>query len=330
MTTSPGDAGSPTATDLALSGLDRPDPVGLAGAGVAVEERPAWEGPGFLGLGLGVLLLLLAAGGIVLAGVTGENGGSGALIALGVVGAVVLVVAAFLVLGGLTVIQPGQTRVVQFFGRYVGTARRAGLVWLLPLTTRRNVQVRVRNIETARMKVNDADGNPVEIAAIIVWQVRDTAKAVFAVEDYQGFVAIQAEAAVRHVAGAYPYDAADGVASLRGATDEVSGELAREVAARAAVAGVEVVEVRISHLAYSPEIAQAMLQRQQAAAVVAARSKIVEGAVGMVQMALDELSRADVVELDEERKAAMVSNLLVVLCGDSRVTPVVNTGTLYQ
>ncbi|HYD53876.1 MAG TPA: SPFH domain-containing protein, partial [Gemmatimonadaceae bacterium] len=180
------------------------------------------------------------------------------------------------------------------------------------------------------LKVNDATGNPVEIAAIVVWQVSDTAKATFAVEDYQGFIQTQSEAAVRHVAGAYPYDAADDAESLRGSTDQISLELAHEVAARVAAAGLEILEVRISHLAYAAEIAQAMLQRQQAAAVVAARSRIVEGAVGMVQMALDQLNREGIVELDEERKAAMVSNLLVVLCGDSRATPVVNTGTLYQ
>ncbi len=218
-------------------------------------------------------------------------------------------------------VQPGRTKVVQFFGRYVGTVHRSGLVWAVPLSTRRSVSVRVRNFETARMKVNDATGNPVEIAAIVVWQVADTAKATFAVEAYDEFVETQSEAAVRHVAGTYPYDAGEGEESLRGSTDQISAELAEEVAARVAVAGVEIVETRISHLAYAPEIAQAMLQRQQADAVVAARSRIVEGAVGMVEMALDRLAEDGVVELDEERKAAMVSNLLVVLCGDSRVDP---------
>lgn len=180
------------------------------------------------------------------------------------------------------------------------------------------------------MKVNDWDGNPIDIAAIVVWQVADTAKAQFAVESYTRFIATQAEAALRHVAGAYPYDGLDTELTLRGSTDEVAAQLAREVAARITVAGVEILEVRISHLAHASEIAQAMLQRQQAAAVVAARTRIVEGAVGMVELALDRLSQRGIVDLDEERKAAMVSNLLVVLCGDSRATPVVNTGTLYR
>jgi regulator of protease activity HflC (stomatin/prohibitin superfamily) len=240
-----------------------------------------------------------------------------------------LALAGVIIAGSIAVIQPGRTVVVQLFGRYVGTARRTGLIWVMPFTTRRTVSVRVRNFETTRLKVNDSDGNPVEIAAIIVWQVADTAQSTFAVEYVNDFVAVQAEAAVRHVARSYPYDGPDALESLRGSTDVISDELAQEVAERIAVAGVEVLEVRISHLAYAPEIAQAMLQRQQASAVVAARSRIVEGAVGMVQMALAELSRQGVVDLDEERRAAMVSNLLVVLCGEARPTPVVNTGSLY-
>ena len=188
----------------------------------------------------------------------------------------------------------------------------------------------MRNFETNQLKVNDPDGNPIDIRAIVVWQVTDTAKALFAVESFTEFVATQSESALRHVAGSHPYDGPDDELTLRGSTDEVSAQLAREVAARITVAGVEIIEVRISHLAYASEIAQAMLQRQQASAVVAARSRIVEGAVGMVEMALDRLSQRGIVDLDEERKAAMVSNLLVVLCGDSRATPVVNTGTLYQ
>ncbi len=238
-----------------------------------------------------------------------------------------------LVLASVKVIQPARTAVVQFFGRYIGTARRTGLVWLPPLSTRRTVSVRVLNFETERLKVNDADGNPVDIAAIVVWQIADTAQSSFAVEDVTNFVEVQSEAALRHVARTYPYDAPDEVESLRGSTEVISAELAQEVAERVSIAGIEVLEVRISHLAYSAEIAQAMLQRQQAAAVVAARSRIVEGAVGMVQMALAELGRQGVLDLealDQERRAAMVSNLLVVLCGDSRATPVVNTGTLYS
>jgi regulator of protease activity HflC (stomatin/prohibitin superfamily) len=300
-------------------------PVGRDGTVVEISERRAWQADGFLGLLVGILLVGLTVWLFVMA--SAPDAANPDLIAiLGVVASLLAVVQ----LSSLAVVQPGRTKVVQFFGRYVGTVRRTGLVWTVPLSTRRSVSVRVRNFETARMKVNDATGNPVEIASIVVWQVADTAKATFAVESYDEFVETQSEAAVRHVAGTYPYDAAEGEESLRGSTDQISAELAEEVAARVAVAGVEIVETRISHLAYAPEIAQAMLQRQQANAVVAARSRIVEGAVGMVQMALDELAEAGVVELDEERKAAMVSNLLVVLCGDSRATPVVNTGTLYQ
>ncbi|HEU0103647.1 MAG TPA: SPFH domain-containing protein [Mycobacteriales bacterium] len=292
-------------------------PVGHQGTRVDVAEWPARQANGFAGLGLALLLLALAAG----AGLTTS--------VAGFVGAGFLAVAGFVVLSGLTVVQPGRTRVIQFFGRYVGTVRRTGLVWTLPLTTRRRVSVRVQNFETNRLKVNDRNGNPVELAAIVVWQVADTAKAMFAVEEYGAFVATQAESALRHVAVTHPYDGDDEETTLRGSTDQVSEELAREVAARITVAGVEVLEVRISHLAYAQEIAQAMLQRQQASAVVAARSMIVDGAVGMVELALERLNDRGIVELDEERKAAMVSNLLVVLCGDSRVTPVVNTGTLY-
>ncbi len=297
-------------------------PVGLQATEVRISERAAWKADGFLG----VLVLLLLAGVGTWLFAEADSTGSAALGVLGGLAWLLAVVAG----ASLTVVQPGTTQVVQFFGRYVGTVRKAGLLWLAPLTTHRTVSVRVRNFETGHLKVNDATGNPVEIAAIVVWQVADTAKATFAVEAYQDFIETQAEAAVRHVAGAYPYDAGDDAESLRGSTDQISLELAHEVAARATAAGLEILEVRISHLAYAPEIAQAMLQRQQAAAVVAARSRIVEGAVGMVQMALEQLSRESIVELDEERKAAMVSNLLVVLCGDSRATPVVNTGTLYQ
>jgi regulator of protease activity HflC (stomatin/prohibitin superfamily) len=230
---------------------------------------------------------------------------------------------------GLTVLSPNEARVIQFFGRYVGTVRQQGLHWTVPLTTKRRVSLRVRNFESARLKVSDADGNPVEIAAVVVWRVVDSAKAVFAVDDHVNYVAIQAESAVRHLATSYPYDAhEDGRTSLRDGA-AVSEELTRELRERVELAGVEVVDTRITHLAYAPEIAQVMLQRQQANAVVAARSRIVEGAVGMVQMALDRLREEGVVELDEERKAQMVSNLLVVLCGDRATQPVVNTGTLY-
>ena len=292
-------------------------PVGHDGIRVDVVERVAWTLPG----GVGVIAILVLG---VLAGVTGSRGGP-----LAAVGAV-LGLAALLILVSLVNVAPGETRVVQFFGRYVGTVRRQGLTMVAPLTTRRKVSVRVRNFETNRLKVNDADGNPVEIAAIVVWQVADTSRAVFAVDDYRTFISVQSEAALRHVATTRPYDSeANPELSLRGNTDEVGAELATEVAARIGVAGVEIIEVRISHLAYAPEIAQVMLQRQQAAAVIAARSRIVDGAVGMVEMALQGLSERNIVQLDDERKAAMVSNLLVILCGDSRATPIVNTGSLY-
>ena len=232
-----------------------------------------------------------------------------------------------MILTSLVIVQPGHTKVVRFFGSYVGTVRRTGLWWIVPLADRRSLSIRVRNFETNHLKVNDADGNPVEIAAIVVWQVADTSRAVYAVDDYVNFVQVQAESALRHVATTHPYDDPGGEGtSLRGSVDVVAAELAQEVAQRVTIAGVEIVEVRISHLAYAPEIAQAMLRRQQANAVVAARSRIVEGSVGMVEMALARLDEHGIVELDEERKAAMVSNLLVVLCADQPASPVVNAG----
>jgi hypothetical protein len=287
-------------------------PVGHSGARVDIHERPAWAISGWAGV-LAVAACIAAA--ILLAG-------SGWIAAPIVVGAVIAT--------SLVVVQPGQTKVVRFFGSYVGTVRRTGLWWIVPLADRRSLSIRVRNFETNHLKVNDADGNPVEIAAIVVWQVADTSRAIYAVDDYDNFVRVQAESALRHVATTHPYDdPASEVTSLRGSVDVVAGELAREVAQRVAIAGVEIVEVRISHLAYSPEIAQAMLRRQQANAVVAARTRIVEGSVGMVEMALARLDEHGIVELDEERKAAMVSNLLVVLCADQPASPVVNAGTLY-
>jgi regulator of protease activity HflC (stomatin/prohibitin superfamily) len=234
-----------------------------------------------------------------------------------------------LLISGWAVVNPNEARVIQFFGRYIGTIPKAGFHWTVPLTTKRKVSLRVRNFETARLKVSDADGNPVEIAAVVVWRVLDTFKATFAVNDHVAYVSVQAEAAVRHLATTYPYETHDsGRPSLRDAT-VVSEELTAELRIRVALAGVEVLESRVTHLAYAPEIAQAMLARQQASAIVAARFKIVEGAVGMVQQALASLREQNVVELDEERKAQMVANLLVVLCGDRAAAPVVNTGTLY-
>jgi regulator of protease activity HflC (stomatin/prohibitin superfamily) len=288
-------------------------PVGHQGARVDIQERKAMSVNGWLG----VLVVLICIG------VAIELAGSGWIAAPIVVGAIVL--------ASLVIVTPGQTSVVQFFGRYIGTVRTSGLTWVLPLTTRRRVSVRVRNFETGHLKVNDADGNPVEIAAIVVWQVADTSKATYAVDSYLDFITVQAESALRHVATSHPYDhPLDEGTSLRGSTDIVAAELAREVAERVVIAGLEIVEVRISHLAYAAEVAQAMLRRQQASAVVAARSRIVEGAVGMVRLALEQLDDQGIVELDEERKAAMVSNLMVVLCGDQPASPIVNTGSLYS
>ena len=229
-----------------------------------------------------------------------------------------------------TIVVPGETSVRQFLGRYIGTVRHTGLVLVPPLTTGRRVSIKVHNFETNELKVNDLDGNPVNIAAIVVWQVADTAQAKYAVEDHIDFVRVQSEAALRHIAMSHPYDNQDTEITLRGDTEVIAQEMANEVAERIALAGLRVVETRISSLAYASEIAQAMLQRQQAAAIIAAREKIVEGAVTMVQDALNQLEAADVVVLDDERRAAMVSNLLVVLCGDSRATPIVNAGSLYQ
>ena len=232
-------------------------------------------------------------------------------------------------LTGFAVVNPNEAWVVQFFGRYIGSLTRSGFYWTVPLTARKRVSLRVRNFETSRLKVSDVDGNPVEIAAVVVWRVVDSFRAAFAVDDHVVYVSIQAEAAVRHLATSHPYEAHDDVRiSLRGGV-QISDELTAELRERVELAGVEVVESRITHLAYAPEIAQVMLQRQQASAVVAARTRIVDGAVGMVQMALERLRSEGVVELDEERKAQMVSNLLVVLCGDRATQPVVNTGTLY-
>jgi regulator of protease activity HflC (stomatin/prohibitin superfamily) len=233
--------------------------------------------------------------------------------------------------GGFLVVSPNEAQVLQVFGNYTGTANHPGFWWTNPFTLpRRKVSQRVRNFESSRLKVNDHDGNPIEIAAIVVWRVTDTAEAVFMVDDYENFVKVQTEAAVRNLATSYAYDShQDDRLSLRTSSDEITGRLRSEVQERLAKAGIEVIEARLSHLAYAPEIAQAMLRRQQASAVVAARTRIVEGAVGMVEMALEELSKRSVVELDEERKAAMVSNLLVVLCSEQNTQPVVNTGTLY-
>jgi len=232
---------------------------------------------------------------------------------------------------GLTVVNPNEARVVTLFGVYKGSIKRPGFWWVNPVSTRRRISLRVRNFETGRLKVNDREGNPIEIAAVVVWQVVETFEAVFNVDDYENFVHVQAEAALRGMATSYPYDAhEEGQISLRLSAAEIADRLCSEIQERLEKAGVHVLETRISHLAYAPEIASTMLRRQQASAVIAARQKIVEGAVSMVEMALEQLSARRVVELDEERKAAMVSNLLVVLCSEQTVSPVVNAGTLYQ
>ena len=247
-----------------------------------------------------------------------------------IVGVIVLSLLATIVPGGFMVVEPNGCKVLLLFGSYKGTAKNAGFQWVNPFNTKRGLSLRVRTLNGEQLKVNDLAGNPVEIAAIVVWRVRDTFSASFEVENYSQYVSMQSEAAVRHLASTYPYDAEDESISLRRNVDDVSRSLQAELQERLARAGVEVMEARLSHLAYAPEIAGAMLRRQQAAAIIAARQRIVEGAVGMVEMALDRLEEYQKLSLDEERKAAMVSNLLVVLCSDHAVQPVVNTGTLYQ
>lgn len=286
-----------------------------------VRERAEFRLPGLLMGAVGLLLLIVGVI-IVVAGADTHS-------AQPVVGVIVVLVAAIL-LRGLVAVSPGEARTVQFLGRYTGTLRPAGLHWINPFTNRNRISTRIRNHETAVLKVNDADGNPVEIATVVVWQVSDTAQAMFAVDDFVAFVQTQTETAVRHIATSYPYDSHGSTTlSLRDNAEEVTEKLSAEIAIRVRAAGVDIVESRLTHIAYASEIAQAMLMRQQANAMVAARQRIVEGAVGMVEMALQRLAELEVVELDEERKASMVSNLLVVLCGDRATQPIVNTGSLY-
>jgi regulator of protease activity HflC (stomatin/prohibitin superfamily) len=292
-----------------------------------MHERTAWyiKGPLLL---LGDLVVLIVAAILFWQGAVH----SGALKAVLIVIGIVLAVAFFIVFRGITIVAPGRAHVVQLFGNYKGTIREPGMQWVNPFSDRIPVSTRIRNLETEQAKVNDADGNPIEIAAVVVWQVKDTAQATYSVDDYLMFVAIQAETAVRHIASSYPYDArgAEGVLSLRDNADEITARLSAELADRVLAAGVEVIETRLTRLSYAAEIAGAMLRQQQASAVVGARAKIVEGAVGMVKMALERLDEENVVELDEERKAAMVSNLLVVLCSEQATQQVVNTGSLYS
>ncbi|HUZ23368.1 MAG TPA: SPFH domain-containing protein [Streptosporangiaceae bacterium] len=291
-----------------------------------VTEHEARFWPGLRMLVLGIALLLAGVALAVLASHQG-HGTATALVLL----CVLIFIASSLALAGLTPVVPGEARVVQLFGRYRGTIREPGLQWVNPFARRRRVSTRIRNQESAQAKVNDADGNPIEIAAVVVWQVADTASALYSVDDFTRFVTIQAEAAVRHIASGYPYDSrGSGALSLRDSAAEITRRLSAEITARVTPAGVAVIESRLTRLSYAAEIAQVMLRQQQASAVVSARQKIVEGAVGMVQLALQRLQEQGVVELDEERKAAMVSNLLVVLCSEQATQPVVNAGTLYQ
>ena len=310
-------------------------PVGHSGTAVDITERKSWSGGGGLATIIILISIILIAPAIFLIGTTSTKLDAGTIsVPLGV--ALILAGACCFILSllGLTsirIISPGETRVLQFFGRYIGTIRHTGLRAIPPLSNPTKVSIKVRNFETNTIKGNDLNGNPINIGAIVVWQVADTAKATFAVENVDDFIHSQAESALRHVATTHPYDSTDTttIPSLSGSTDIVSAELAEEVAARATIAGLEIIETRISSLAYAPEIAQSMLQRQQAAAIVDARETIVDGAVSMVETALSQLDERDIVDLDPERRATMVSNLLVVLCSDNNAQPAINTGSLY-
>lgn len=288
-----------------------------------MKEKPGFSLPG----GAMLFLLLVAVGATIfflISSIQVQAGAAAAFCALAVVAEVIM-------LGGLLIVNPNEAQVLQLFGTYTGTLREQGFRWVNPFTSKRRISLRVRNFETSKLKVNDLDGNPIEIAAVVVWQVVDTAEAVFQVDSYENFVQVQSESALRTMATSYAYDShTEGQMSLRSHTAETAEKLKKEIQDRLAKAGVEVIEARISHLAYAAEIASAMLQRQQASAIVAARQTIVEGAVSIVEMALDLLSQKKVVDLDPERRAAMVSNLLVVLCGERSPQPVVNTGTLYS
>jgi SPFH domain / Band 7 family len=300
-------------------------------SGLQVAPRPVAEHQAWSTRGVKVLLsgLVVVGGGVAVLWYSHKQSG-GTATGLIWAGILVLIIGA-LMLAGLTPVVPGQARVIQLFGKYRGTIRDPGMQWVNPFTHRIKVSTRIRNLESAQAKVNDADGNPIEIAAVVVWQVSDTAKATYAVDDYLKFVAIQTETAVRHVASSYPYDnRGSGKLSLRDNAEEITQRLSDEIADRVRSAGVTIIESRLTRLSYAPEIAQAMLRQQQASAVVGARQRIVEGAVGMVQLALQRLKEDNVVDLDEERKAAMVSNLLVVLCSEQATQQVVNTGSLYQ
>jgi len=291
----------------------------------AICEQPAWRANGFLLLLINLVFFFWSVLGIITAARLDDTSPVGPL-GFGIVGMIV----ASIMTGGFFVVHPNESRVLIFFGRYVGSVRDSGFWWTNPFTVKKRLSLRVHNFNSEKLKVNDAMGNPIEIAAVIVWRVVDSAKAMFDVENYEQFVAIQSETAIRGLASTYPYDSnEEGDQSLRGSPSEVADNLRGEVQNRLEIAGVEVLDARISHLAYAQEIAQAMLRRQQAHAIIAARQKIVEGAVGMVQMALNMLSEQKLVQLDEERKAAMVNNLLVALVSEQEVQPIINTGTLF-
>jgi regulator of protease activity HflC (stomatin/prohibitin superfamily) len=297
--------------------------AGGSGGTTMIRETERRAVSGFAALALFIALLIACIAGVV----RGAQGGDMLLI----FGSLGLAVLCCIALGGLFVVNPNEGRVLQLFGSYVGTVRQPGLRFANPFYSKRRISLRVRNFESAHLKVNDIEGNPIEIAAVVVWRVVDSAEACFEVDNYENYVHVQSEAAVRNLATSYSYDSHDDKQiSLRGHTAQIADHMKAEIQERLAKAGVEVIEARISHLAYAPEIASAMLQRQQAGAIIAARQRIVDGAVGMVEMALERLDRNKVVTLDGERKAAMVSNLLVVLCGERAAQPVLNTGTLYQ
>jgi regulator of protease activity HflC (stomatin/prohibitin superfamily) len=292
-----------------------------------MSEKPTKVFPGYAMLAVGIVLLAIGGGLAYLADAQG-------IPALGGVAAVLFIVAIFIFIG-LFIVNPNDAKVMVLFGSYAGTARTSGFYWANPFLVKRKISLRARNLSGQKLKVNDKLGNPIEIAAVVVWQVNETFKAAFEVDNYEQYVVIQSEAAVRHLAQSYPYDSFEDpgqeiVMTLRASTDQMSKFLEAELQDRLSRAGVKIMEARLSHLAYAPEIAEAMLRRQQASAVVAARTQIVQGAVSMVEMALAQLSEKHLVELDEERRAAMISNLLVVLCSESAASPVINAGTLYQ
>ena len=292
-----------------------------------IREKVRSTLSGWLMVPVMLVAFVLCLWGIVSQASVPDDGGSPVVIVACLLGVLTLLVC----IKGYFIVNPNEAKVLTLFGKYSGSVKTDGFHWANPLLTKRHISLRVRNFESSQIKVNDLEGNPIEIAAVVVWKVTETAEACFEVDSYEHYVKVQTEAAVRNLATQYPYDAyEDHHKSLRGNTQEIAEQMKVEVQERLAKAGVEVLEARLNHLAYAPEIASAMLQRQQAGAIIAARSRIVEGAVGMVEMALDLLSKRDVVTLDNDRKAAMVSNLLVVLCGDRNTQPVVNTGTIYQ